>query len=54
MECKQFQKIVTPQQVDDQIDKDERKDAQYHLSKCLSCFYDYRIESLIKTIVQTK
>lgn len=53
MDCKKFQKFVTPL-VDDQIDKEKRKDAQYHLSKCLSCFYDYKIESLIKTIVQTK
>lgn len=50
MDCKEFQEYISPL-VDNQIDEQKRKEAEEHLNKCTSCFFDYKIELLVKRIV---
>lgn len=51
MDCKQFQEIISAL-VDNELNEDEKNEAQAHLKKCLHCFFDYKIESIIKYLVK--
>lgn len=51
MDCKQFQKVISAL-VDNELNEDEKKEAQVHLKKCLHCFFDYKVESIIKYLVK--
>lgn len=53
MDCKEFQKYISSL-VDDQIDEQKRTEAEEHLNKCPSCYFDYKIESLVKKIVSLR
>ncbi|MGB9663468.1 MAG: hypothetical protein ACPL25_00920 [Ignavibacteria bacterium] len=53
MDCKKFQEYLSAF-VDDQIDEQIKIDAQNHISVCNSCFFDYKIELLVKKVVSTK
>lgn len=53
MDCKEFQEYVSAL-VDNQIDELKRIEAEEHLSRCTLCFFDYKIESLVKKIVSFK
>ncbi len=51
MDCKQFQEVI-PALVDNELNEDEVKEAQAHLKKCFYCFFDYKVESIIKYLVR--
>ncbi len=53
MDCKEFQEYISAL-VDNQIDDIKRKEAEEHLSRCALCFFDYKIENLVKKIVSFK
>lgn len=51
MDCRQFQEVISAL-VDNELNEDEKKEAQAHLKKCLHCFFDYKVESFIKYLVE--
>lgn len=51
MDCKQFQEVISAL-VDNELNDDEKKEAKAHLKKCFHCFFDYKVESIIKFIVR--
>jgi hypothetical protein len=53
MDCKKFQEYLSAF-VDDQVDDQIKIDAQNHINVCNSCFFDYKIELLVKKVVSTK
>lgn len=53
MDCKEFQQYISPL-VDNQIDDTKKLEAEKHLQECFSCFFDFKIESLVKKIVSFK
>ncbi len=53
MDCKEFQQYISPL-VDNQIDENKRIEAEKHLQQCPSCFFDFKIESIVKKIVSFK
>lgn len=53
MDCKKFQEYLSAF-VDDQVDDQIKIDAQNHINVCNSCFFDYKIELLVKKVVSTR
>lgn len=53
MDCKEFQEYISPL-VDDQIDDLKRNEAENHLSNCISCCFDFKIEKITKNIVNSR
>ncbi len=53
MDCKEFQDYISPL-VDDQISEDKKREAEKHIERCPGCYFDFKIESLVKKLVSQK
>jgi len=53
MDCKEFQEQISAF-VDNQVDEKIKLEAESHINICPSCYFDYKIETLVKNIISTK